>query len=165
MKQLIAGIYLLCLLQLPGNSLAQAALGLDHVVLPVRELTVSLPFYRNVLGLAGVAVPGALASTQAWFDVGNGQQLQLVEKRIDASSLRTGSLLVALRVSSLRQTEQQLRQRGASVTRQTNANGKPTLLLTDPDGYLLELTEAKAPKPGLLQSAGKWLWQSITTVE
>lgn len=165
MKQLFAGIYLIALLQMPGKGLAQSALGLSHVVLPVRELTISLPFYRNVLGLTGVAVPGALASTQAWFDVGGGQQLRLIEKRSDASSLRTGSLLLALRVSSLRQTEQQLRQRGASVTRQTNASGRPALLLTDPDGYVLELSEGKAPKSGFLQSAGKWLWQSITTVE
>lgn len=165
MKQLFAGFYLIGLLLLSTQVRAQSALGLSHVVLPVRELTVSLPFYRNVLGLAGVAVPNTLANTQAWFDVGGGQQLQLVEKRLDASSLRSSSVSVALRVGSLRQTEQQLRQRGVSVTRQTNAGGRAVLLLTDPDGYVIELTQAKAAKPGFFQSAGKWIWQSITTVE
>lgn len=150
------------------QAMAQSATGFQgysHVDLPIRELGVSLPFYRNILGLTGVAVPGTLAGSQAWFDLGGGQQLHLVERRTDVSSLRTGGVHVALQVSSLRRTEQQLKGRSATVTRQTNSAGRAVLQLTDPDGYLIELYEGKASKNGILQSAGNWFWKSITSVD
>jgi lactoylglutathione lyase len=169
MKQQIVGFSLVCLWLIQGSaSRAQSVVGVagyQHMVLPVRELTTSLSFYRTVLGLPGVAVPGTLAGSQAWFDVGVGQQLRLVEKRGE-SSLRPNGLTVAVRVPSLRQAEQQLRQRNATLTRQTNAAGVPVLQLTDPDGYQIELLETKpVSKPGVIPTAAKWLWKQVTTVE
>lgn len=167
MKQRTLWVWLSGLLLFSSTvSWAQASLqGFGHIVLPIRELGVSLPFYRNVLGLTGVAVPGALSGSQAWFDIGGGQQLRLAERRTDVSNLRTSGVHIALQVSSLRQTEQQLKQRGATVARQTGTTGQPVLQLTDPDGYLVELYEGRASKPGFVQSAGKWFWKSITSVD
>jgi lactoylglutathione lyase len=161
------GLFCLWLASSPALRAQQAGgvSGYQHVALPVRDLSVSLPFYRSVLALPGIAVPGTLAGSQAWFDLGGGQQLRLIEKRGE-SSLRTNGLSVALRVPSLRQAEQQLRQRNATVARQTNATGAPILQLTDPDGYLVELIERKpANKPGFVPTAAKWLWKQVTTVE
>ncbi|MEZ0610733.1 VOC family protein [Fibrella sp. WM1] len=167
MKQRMLWVGLVGLLLFSANiTRAQASLqGFSHVVLPIRELGVSLPFYRNVLGLTGVAVPGTLSGSQAWFDIGGGQQLRLVERRTDVSSLRTSGVHVALQVGSLRQAEQLLKQHSAAVIRQTGASGLPVLQLNDPDGYLIELYEGKANKPGFIQSAGKWFWKSITSVD
>ena len=166
MKQLIG--FLLCIgLQISGNvASAQSRLGVvrcTHVALPVKDLAVSLPFYSNVLGLPLVAVPSALASSQAWFDVGGGQQIRLIEGRPDGSS--ASITRIALVVKSLRQAEQQLKQRNPAVLRQTSQAGKPIIFVNDPDGYQIELSEGKPEKPGFFQSAAKTLWKSITTVE
>jgi hypothetical protein len=91
--------------------------------------------------------------------------LRLIEKRGE-SSLRANGLTVVLRVPSLRQTEQLLRQRNATVTWQTNAGGARTLQLTDPDGYVIELVESKpVTKSGFIPVAARWLWKQVTTVE
>ena len=150
-------------------AVGQGRLGVQrygHVVLPVKTLATSLAFYSNVLGLKSVAVPGSLASSQAWFDIGNGQQIRLVEGRPEAGNSRSPTASVGLVVVSLRQAEQQLRQRGAAVSRQSaTTGGQSVLLLTDPDGYVLELIEGKADSPGFLQSTAKSIWRSMTDVD
>lgn len=135
----------------------QGAVGYAHVMLPVRNLTTSLPFYSTVLGLRIVAVPSGLASSQAWFDVGGGQQVRLVESKVESGN----TIHIGLLVSSLRRIEQQCRQRNLPVS----SLGKNSLVVTDPDGYQIELAEGKREGPSFLQSAAKTLWKSITTVE
>lgn len=168
MKQLISGILLLTVGFLSVQSAwAQSQLGVvrySHVSIPVKDLAVSIPFYNNVLGLQSVAVPAALAASQAWFNVGGGQQLRLVASRAEPANSVTPTR-IALTVSSLSQTEKQLRQRSLSISRQMGSSGKPVLSISDPDGYLIELSEGKADNPGFLQSAAKSIWKSITTVE
>jgi len=145
---------------------AQGRLGIQrysHIVLPVKSLGASIPFYNNVLGLKPVAVPSGIANSQAWFDIGGGQQIRLVEGRTDAT--RTAGTNLALVVSSLRQTEQQLRQRGVAVSKQSLVTGITTLYVSDPDGYVLEFNQGKSEGPGFLQSAAKSIWRSMTEVE
>lgn len=134
-----------------------------HVVLPVKSLAVSIPFYNNVLGLKAMAVPSSVASSQAWFEIGGGQQIRLVEGRPDNS--RTAGTNLALVVSSLRQVEKQLRQRGVSLSKQNISTGQTTLYVSDPDGYVFEFNEGKSEGPGFLQSAAKSIWRSMTEVE
>lgn len=144
----------------------QGRLGIQrygHVVLPVKSLAVSLPFYNTILGLKPVAVPSGIASSQAWFDIGGGQQIRLVEGRADGN--RTAGTNLALVVSSLRQTEQQLRQRGAAISKQNMSTGQTALYVSDPDGYVFEFNEGKSDGPGFLQSAAKSIWRSMTEVE
>ncbi len=171
MKQLFTGllIFTILLVSVEGTR-AQSWLGVvrcNHVALSVKDLAISIPFYNNVLGLPILAVPSALASSQAWFDVGGGQQIRLVSGRPDGMSTKSENVSIALVVSSLRTAEQQLRQRNLAVSRQNGPSGKPILLVSDPDGYQIELTEgkAKSDSPSFLQSAAKTLWKSITTVE
>ncbi|MEZ0540698.1 VOC family protein [Fibrella arboris] len=163
MKQRLTALLMLVSLMAAG----QERLGIQrygHVVLPVRSLTVSTPFYTNILGLKPVAVPGSISSSQAWFDVGSGQQIRLVEGRPDAN--RSAGMNIALSVSSLRKTEQQLRQRGVAATRQNlQTGGKSSLFVSDPDGYIFEFNEGKSEGPGFLQSAAKSIWRSMTEVD
>ncbi|MBO0950252.1 VOC family protein [Fibrella forsythiae] len=148
-------------------AVGQERLGIQrygHVVLPVKSLATSISFYNNVLGLKAVAVPSGIASSQAWFDIGSGQQIRLVEGRPEAS--RSTGMNIALLVSSLRKTEQQLRQRGVTATRQNlQTGGKSSLFVSDPDGYVFEFNEGKSEGPGFLQSAAKSIWRSMTEVE
>lgn len=144
----------------------QGRLGIQrygYVVLPVKSLATSIPFYNNVLGLKPVAVPGGIANSQAWFDIGGGQQIRLVEGRSDATRIPVTNL--ALVVSSLKQTEQQLRQRGVALSRQNMSTGQTSLYISDPDGYVFEFNEGKSDGPGFLQSAAKSIWRSMTEVE
>lgn len=170
MKQVL-GIGLFIGLLFGGNvARAQSRLGVvrcNYVTLAVKNLTVSLPFYGNVLGLTIVAVPSSLATSQAWFNVGGGQQIRLVEGRSEISSIKSENTSISLLVNSLRVAEQQLKQRNVPLSRQVNTAGKSVLLLTDPDGYQIELSEGKLKTdgPGFFQSAAKTLWKSITTVE
>ncbi len=164
MKKRVTGLLLL----LSAVALGQGqpgSQGFGHVVLPVKSLAVSMAFYGNGLRLAPVAVPGNLASLQAWFEVGNGQQIRLVEGTGNVPAGRLGGVQVGWLVGSLRQTEQQLRQRGLTPIRQTGAGGKPTLTLTDPDGYGLEIGEGTAERPGLLQKAARSIWESMKQVD
>ena len=154
MKKLLTGFLFLFAFAAAGQG------RLRHVVVPVKDIAGSIPFYANVLGLRAVAVPGSLAASQAWFDAGGGQQIRLIEGKTDVRGVQ-----LALAVGSLRQTEQQLRQRGVTVARQNSPTGRPALYLTDPDGYAIELAEAKAEGPGFLQSAAKSIWRSMTEVE
>ena len=134
-----------------------------HVVVPVKSLEVSMPFYGNLLGLKQLAVPGNLAASQAWFEIGGGQQIRLIEGRPDA--VRPPGTYLALVVGSLKQAERQLRQRGVSVSKQPTAPGRTGLLVADPDGYILEFIESKPEGPGFLQSAAKAIWRSVTDVD
>lgn len=143
-------------------AVGQERLGIQrygHIVLPVRSLAASISFYNNVLGLAPVAVPSSVASSQAWFQIGGGQQIRLVEGR------PTVGTNLALVVSSLKKAEQQLRQRGVSVSKQNLSTGLTTLYVTDPDGYVVEFNEGKSEGPGFLQSAAKSIWRSMTEVD
>lgn len=147
-------------------AVGQERLGIQrygHVVLPVKSLAASIPFYNNVLGLTPVAVPSGIASSQAWFQIGGGQQVRLVEGRSEGS--RSAGTNLALVVSSLKKTEQQLRQRGIAVSKQNMSTGLTTLYVTDPDGYIFEFNEGKSEGPGFLQSAAKSIWRSMTEVE
>ncbi len=164
MKQRLTALLMLVSLVAAG----QGRLGIQrygHVVLPVKSLAASIPFYSNVLGLKPIAVPSGIASSQAWFEIGSGQQIRLVEGRTEASRSAGTAINLALIVSSLRQTEQQLRQRGVNVSRQSMSTGRSVLFVSDPDGYVVEFNEGKSEGPGFLQSAAKSIWRSMTEVE
>ena len=144
----------------------QGRLGIQrvgHVLLPVKSLEVSMPFYGNLLGLKQLAVPGNLATSQAWFEIGGGQQIRLIEGRTNAA--RSSETYLALVVGSLKQAEQQLRQRGVSISKQSTATGRASLTVSDPDGYVFEFVEGKAEGPSFLQSAAKAVWRSVTEVD
>ena len=115
MKKRVTGLFLLLSVVALGQG-QSGSQALSHVVLPVKSLVVSMPFYGNGLGLVAVAVPGSLAGQQAWFEAGNGQQIRLVEGR---ANVPAGRVQVGLLVRSLRQTEQQLRQRGLAPDRKS----------------------------------------------
>lgn len=164
MEKRLTGLFML----LSFVAVGQSRLGIQrysHVVLPVKNISASIPFYVNALGLKSVVVPASLASSQAWFDLGGGQQIRLVEGRPDGGGNRGAGTYLALSVNSLREAEQQLRQRGLSISRQTGPTGKPVLYVPDPDGYVFELNEGKPDSPGFLKSAAKSIWRSVTEVE
>ncbi|MEM9663396.1 MAG: VOC family protein [Bacteroidota bacterium] len=120
---------------------------LDHVSLPVAELDRSVHFYGRVLGLETVPRP-AFAFPGAWFKLGPGQTLHLIEAHEATVPGGSRSHHFALRVASVEAAAEALREAGLSPMRgpKQRPDGVWQVFYQDPDGHYLELTEAT---PGL----------------
>lgn len=119
-------------------------IALGHVVLKVRSLAVSAPFYRDVLGLREVARYGG---NMVFFSAGeNHHDLALLElgphaPAADAQSV--GLYHVAFKVGdsldALRAQRDQLAQLGVTVLGQSDHQVSQSLYIQDPDGIEIEL--------------------------
>lgn len=113
--------------------------GLDHAGLHVRDLGVSLRFYRDLLGLEFLARPD-LGFGGAWLRVG-AQELHLIEKEAAAPDTHRGQH-VALAVDDAGAWLGRLRAAGVACAGvQRRPDGALQLFVRDPDGHVLELVQ------------------------
>ena len=124
---------------------------IGHVVLRVRSLAVSVPFYTSVLGLREVArLDGAaqaiVGGEMAFLSFGrNHHDLALLEspqvRRADPQC--AGLVHVALRIGddieTLRAFHARLRDQGVALTHGRDHEVSQSLYLRDPDGLLVEV--------------------------
>jgi catechol 2,3-dioxygenase len=116
---------------------------LGHVVLKVRSLAVSVPFYRDVLGLQEVARHGG---RMAFFSCGeNHHDLALLEVGADAAApvqRQVGLYHVAFKVGEslddLRKFRDHLLERGVALAGQADHRVSQAVYFQDPDGLMLE---------------------------
>ena len=146
MKHAILYLFLTAGLTLSGRAVGQNTLGVirhNHLSIHVKDIPTSAAFYRDVLGLKPLPVPDNLKLTRAWFDIGNGQQIHLLDGRTaDVTHDRNGSHY-ALFVEDIAKSEQFLKARHIPYHRQVRFDGVVQLYFSDPDGYLFELNEGK----------------------
>jgi catechol 2,3-dioxygenase len=117
---------------------------LGHAVLKVRSLAVSVPFYRDVLGLAEVARYG---TQMAFFSCGdNHHDLALLEVGAQAAppmADQVGLYHLAFKVGDsldeLRACRDHLAARGVQVDGQADHRVSQALYCHDPDGIMIEL--------------------------
>ena len=117
---------------------------LGHVVLKVRDLAVSVPFYRDVLGLHEVARYG---HTMVFFSLGaNHHDLALMALGADApapSPDSVGLYHVAFKVGdsldALRAMRDHLLQQGVPLLGISDHTVSQSLYISDPDGIEIEL--------------------------
>jgi len=117
---------------------------LGHVVLKVRDLAVSVPFYRDVLGLREVARYG---HNMVFFSVGkNHHDLALLELGPHTpapNEQSVGLYHVAFKVGDsldeLRKLRDHLVQQGVPVLGQSDHQVSQSLYIRDPDGIEIEL--------------------------
>ena len=117
---------------------------LGHVVLKVRDLAVSVPFYRDVLGLHEVARYG---HTMVFFSLGtNHHDLALMALGADApapSPDSVGLYHVAFKVGDsldvLRAMRDHLLQQGVPLLGISDHTVSQSLYISDPDGIEIEL--------------------------
>jgi len=117
---------------------------LGHVVLKVRDLAVSVPFYRDVLGLREVAHYGR---NMVFFSLGaNHHDLALLELGAHApapSPDSVGLYHVAFKVGDsldeLRALRDHLTQQGVPVLGMSDHAVSQSLYIRDPDGIEIEL--------------------------
>jgi catechol 2,3-dioxygenase len=120
------------------------ALKLGHAVLKVRSLAVSVPFYRDVLGLTEVARYG---SQMAFFSCGeNHHDLALLEVGEAAAApldRQVGLYHLAFKVGDsldeLRACRDHLAAHGVALAGQADHRVSQALYCHDPDGIMIEL--------------------------
>ncbi len=141
---------LLALLLAPAiTAFGQDSLGVvghNHLALHVKDIPASAKFYREVIGLKPVPVPENLKATRAWFDMGNGQMIHLLDGRTENITHDRNGSHIALFVSDIGKSEAFLKARNIPFHKQTRFDGVAQIYFADPDGYLLELNQGKTTK-------------------
>lgn len=130
---------------------AQLAFGQDnlgvvrhnHLALHVKDIQASTQFYRDVVGLKQLPVPENLKSIRSWFDLNDGQQIHLMANRTTEFTHDKNGSHIALFVADIAKSEGFLKKRNITFHKQTRFDGVVQIYFPDPDGYLLELNEAK----------------------
>ena len=120
----------------------------NHAALCVQDLKKSVEFYRDALQLAEIANPfndGA----HAWFSIGPALQLHIIQRGCAPVTAKDTHLCFS--VGSLASFIAHLEKRnvaytnlkGDSRTPTTRADGVKQIYLQDPDGYWIEINDAK----------------------
>jgi catechol 2,3-dioxygenase-like lactoylglutathione lyase family enzyme len=121
--------------------------GYNHVGLFVQDIQKSARFYREIVGLEPVEVPDNLKAIRSWFKIGPGQQLHLLAGRTEpVTNNDKNSAHVSWTIPNADPVEEYLKSKGIPYTRQLRFDGIGQIYITDPDGYVIELTEGKAIK-------------------
>lgn len=132
-----------------STAFSQDKLGIsrfNHLALHVKDIPASAAFYREVLGLKPVPVPDNLKATRAWFDLGNGQMIHLLDGRTEPIVHDRNGSHIALFVEHINASEAFLKAKNLPYHRQVRFDGVVQIYFADPDGYLFELNEVKAAK-------------------
>ena len=116
-------------------------LELNHVAIHVQDLSASISFYKNKLGMKELPRPG-FNFQGAWFRLGAAQELHLIEGRKDpVNSLQRGTHF-ALQVRSIYEAEEWLTSaKVAFDPKKQRPDGAWQIFLKDPDGYFIEICE------------------------
>ncbi len=123
----------------------------DHIGLKVKDLDASVRFYAGVLGLAEVENPMGKGPIR-WFALGSGANLHLVPGNPAPAAERGIGTHLALAVADLDAFVARLDVAGVAFGEMPGRPGRITsrpdgvrqCFIRDPDGFWLEINDAKA---------------------
>lgn len=118
----------------------------NHVALHVKDIQVSAKFYQEIVGMKPIPVPESLKGRRFWFDVGDGQQVHLLDGRTETIIHDRNGSHIALFVESMEKAEAFLKKQNIPYHKQVRVDGVPQIYFSDPDGYLLEINADNHPK-------------------
>lgn len=149
MKKLVVVLLVALGVATSGFVSGQDKLGItrhNHISIHVKDVPTSAAFYRDVLGLKPIPVPENLKAIRAWFDLGNGQQIHLLDGRTEQIVHDKNGSHYALFVEDINKSEQYLKAKNIPYHRQVRFDGIVQVYFSDLDGYLFELNEDKDKK-------------------
>ncbi|MCX7799030.1 MAG: VOC family protein [Fimbriimonadales bacterium] len=121
------------------------ACSLCHLILDVHDLAASLEFYHGLLGLSVSRQEDFDGHRLAYLETGSCELLLVQQPKEDQNPLleRSGGLVINFHVEDLPSIAEQVRRHGFTVLRQLEMAlwGERTLLVADPDGYAVLLSE------------------------
>jgi catechol 2,3-dioxygenase-like lactoylglutathione lyase family enzyme len=131
-------------------SIAQSfSIKLDHYSIIVEDSKKSGDFYKNILQLKEIETPWGFLASGKFFDIGNKQQLHFIE--YDAEIKLHKYLHYAFTVNDFDGYLEFLNDRGIKYSNfkgdisesQTRPDGVRQIYFKDPDGYWIEINDAK----------------------
>ena len=134
---------------LPAPEENAMQLRLDHIALLVRDLAESAAFYTAIPGIS--EVPNPMGGTHIrWFEYGNGQRFHLQAGDISATHVEKAThfafsagdfdtVLAELRSKGLEFSDF----KGAPGAINVRPDGMRAVFLNDPNGYWIEINDAK----------------------
>lgn len=146
MKSLLLLLYLVAMTSIV-NSQPQRPV-VNHIALHVKDLQKTVAFYQNIIGLDTIPEPFH-DGNHTWFSMGSAQ-LHLIGKAKEIS-LQSKQSHICFSVASVEDFTERLKKAGLlyedvkgqanSIT--TRADGVKQIYFKDPDGYWLEVNDAK----------------------
>ena len=121
-------------------------LSYNHVGLAVKDLKISVAFYREIIGLSPLDVPDNLLAVRRWFRVAPGQELHLLlgrENPVANNDKNSAHFSLSIPTNSADEIEAFLKDKNVLYHRQKRFDGAYQIYVTDPDGYVIELNEPK----------------------
>ncbi len=116
----------------------------DHYAISVKDLQVSMDFYKILLGLSSIERP-AFDFNGAWFSIGNGLSLHLIEDVHMKPIVQSGSraLHFAFLVEDLSKFRECLKANEIIIVKdiKPRPDGALQLFIKDPDGYVVEIVQ------------------------
>ncbi|MDN5204438.1 VOC family protein [Fulvivirgaceae bacterium BMA10] len=114
---------------------------LNHVALHVKDVEKSVAFYKDILELRPLPRP-AFDFDGAWFQLGDEQELHLIEGRSQEVVSNYKGNHFALRVEDINAVEDLFLKKGLKyLPKKTRPDGAWQIFLQDPDGHFIEFTE------------------------
>jgi Tol biopolymer transport system component len=118
--------------------------GYNHVGLYVNDIQKSTRFYRDIVGLEPIEVPDYLKAIRSWFKIGPAQQLHLLAGRTEpVTNNGLNSCHFSLSIADADPVEAYLKSKSVEYVRQWRFDSRWQIYITDPDGYVIEMTEEK----------------------
>ena len=122
---------------------------INHTAIYVSDLKPSAAFYRDIIGLDTIPEPFH-DGKHAWFSLGNGIALHIIEGadrrkeyfKNQHTCLSVGSVnefIAKLKESNIEWEDRD----GAKLATTTRVDGVKQIWLRDPDGYWIEINDAK----------------------
>lgn len=117
-------------------------MSIDHATVPTRSFEATVDFFIRVLELPTIDAPTDIPMRAAWFDVGNGQSVHVLEvpDQMETANEREFGRHIAFRFPLARwlRIKNQLERENVQIVLPLRPSTKSRFFIYDPNGYCFE---------------------------